>query len=137
MSTDLRRKALRRANLRTFVQGWLGNDDYRSRFDVEGMVAEMERRDVDTDEMTNTEFWDIATRHEFDDKGVTDAMLAAALERSHSGWVAIIRRSDGDIQQLSVNLGAAEETPESVERRLRDVVRFPEGTVISIFPLVG
>ena len=28
MSTDLRRKALRRANLRTFVQGWLGNDDY-------------------------------------------------------------------------------------------------------------
>lgn len=137
MSTDLRRKAFRRANLRTFVQGWLGNDDYHGRFDVEGMVAEMERRDVDTDEMTNTEFWDIATRHEFDDKGVTDAMLAAALEGSHSGWVAIIRRSDGDIQQLSVNLGAADETPESVERRLRDVVRFPEGTVISIFPLVG
>lgn len=137
MSTDLRRKALRRTNLRTLVQGWLGNDDYHGRFDVEGMVAEMERRDVDTDEMTNTEFWDIAARHEFDDKGVTDAMLAAALERSRSGWVAIIRRSDGDIQQLSVNLGAADETPESVERRLRDVVRFPEGTVISIFPLVG
>lgn len=137
MSTDLRRKALRRGNLRTFVQGWLGNDDYRSRFDVEGMVTEMERRDVDTDEMTTTEFWDIAARHEFDDKGVTDAMLAEALERSHSGWVALVRRPDGDIQQLSLKKRSDDETAETVEQTLRDFVQFPEGAVISILPLVG
>lgn len=137
MSTDLRRKALRRANLRTFVQGWLGNDDYRSRFDVEGMVAEMERRDVDTDEMTTTEFWDIATRHEFDDKGVTDAMLAAALEGSHSGWIALILRPDEDAQSLTLEKGVPGTTPETIEATLRKFIRFPEGTSISIFPLVG
>lgn len=136
-TTDIRRKAVRRSQLRDFVTGWLGGSDYRDRFDVEGMVDEMQRREADTDEMTNTEFWDIAARHEFDDKGVTDAMLVAALERSRTGWLAVIRRPDGEIEQLSLNMGGADETEESVEARLRDVVQFPESTIISIFPLVG
>lgn len=130
--------ALRRSQLRDFITGWLGRSDYRSRFDVEGMVTEMQAKDVDTDEMTTTEFWDIATRHEYDDKGVTDAMLPAAIERSISGWVALITRPDEDrLQQLTLNLGADSETEADVERRLRDLIRFPEGTVISVLPLVG
>jgi hypothetical protein len=106
-------------------------------YDVEGIVVELDQLDADTDLITPNEFYGVAARHEYDKNGTTDAALAKALERSQTGWIATIRRPDGEIQMLPLNMTREDDTAETVEARLREFVNFPEGTSMMILPLVG
>lgn len=134
-SNNLRADALYRSQLRVHVHDTLG--DEASRYDVDGIVAALVEQQAHPSFVTSGEVWDIAARHEYDEHGLTDAALAAAIERSRTGWVAMIRRPDGDTTILSLNLMDPKECAEDVEKRLRDFVKFPEGTRIQILPLVG
>jgi hypothetical protein len=132
---DLRADARRRSQVRDMVLARLGED--HDGFDVDGMVKDLARPDIDFETLTTSEFWDIAASHERDELGRTDAMLIAAIERSRTAWLALIRRPDSDIQTLVLNVIDPADTEKTVEARLREFVNFPEGTSISILPLVG
>ncbi len=134
-ANQMRKAALRRSLTRNFVHEYLGEE--ANTYDVESLVTELITDYQTSEDITGEEFWAIARRHEFDENGLTDAALAAALERSRTGWVALIRRPDGDVQQLSLKQGAPDQTEADVEKTLREFIQFPEGTVISILPLVG
>ena len=134
-ATQMRKAALRRSLTRNFVFEYLGEE--ASAYDTESLITELIQDYQTSEDITGEEFWTIARRHEFDENGLTDAALAAALERSQTGWVALIRRPDGDVQQLSLKQGAPDQTAEQVEATLREFIQFPEGTVISVLPLVG
>lgn len=134
-ANSLRADALYRSTLRDFVHRVLGED--ASCYDTESIVRELVELGAEIDGMMPADLWPIAARHEFDENGLTDAALAAAMKRSQTGWVAIIRRPDGDIQQLSLKQGEPDQKEEDVEKTLREFIDFPEGTMISIFPLVG
>lgn len=140
MSADtLWAAALRRSNLRVYV-GYMitgtHNVDAMS-YDIESLVTELDELNADLGVITPFAFWSIAARHEFDEHGTTDAALEKALVNSRTGWVAIVRRPDGDVQSLNLKQGDADATPASIEATLREFVSFPQGTSITVLPLVG
>lgn len=133
----LRRAAWMRSLVRELVMTKLTLDQQRTH-DVEGIVAELLTWEDTRDwEFTGNEWAQFIERHEFDEHGMTEMGWVAAQARQRTGWVALIRRPNGELQQLSLKQGAPDQTAESVEQTLRDFVQFPEGTVISILPLVG
>lgn len=136
MSTDnLRAAALRRSKVRDFVHVWLRRD--AARFDTTALVTEiMDSEDRMYGDMESKDFWKIARRHEFDEDGLTPAILEKALD-AEANWIAVIRRPDGEVQTLNLDKGDESTTPETIEATLRKFVNFPEGTSITILPLVG
>lgn len=134
----LRNDAFRRSMVREWLMDHMTVDEC-AQYDVEGIIGDLavDYALGELQDITSKEFAAIIAPHEYDQNGLTDAALAKAIERSRSGWVALIRRPDGDIQQLSLKQGAPDQTAEDVEKTLREFIQFPEGTVISILPLVG
>jgi len=131
-----RAAALRRSHVRTYVLFMLG--DETSSYDVDSLVLELvDMDDSDYQSMGIEQFWTIANRHEYDERGVTDAALAKAIEISTNGWFVTVTRPDGEIQTLTLKKVSASDTAETVEARLREFVQFPEGTSMMILPLVG
>lgn len=134
----LRNAAWQRSIARDLVMTKLTMEQCRTH-DIDGIVADLLVWESPQDwEFTGTEWAAFIAPHEYDENGLTDAALAKALERSRSGWVAVIRRpGTEDVQTLNLKRGGDDATPESIEATLREFVNFPEGTSITILPLVG
>jgi hypothetical protein len=135
-TSTFRTSALRLSQAREFVLTALDEDQIATH-SVEDIVADLAAWSPRDWEFTASEWARFIAPHEFDARGVTDAALAKALKNSQTGWVALIRRPDGDVQTMNLKKGVEGTTPETIEGILREFVNFPEGTSISILPLVG
>lgn len=135
-ATSLRAAAHRRSVAREFVMRNL-TEDQCYLYDVDGIVADLAAsEDQDFETMSGQDFIDLIRPHEFDERGLTDAALLKALANSQNGWVVISKTPDGDVQTFNVELSGGD-TPEAVEATLRKFIRYPEGTSITVLPLVG
>jgi hypothetical protein len=134
MTTNFR-AALQRSHVRNYVEFMLGEE--ASQYDTEALINELNASDDrDYRSMTPENFREIAKRHEYDANGVTTAELAKAVQNT-VGWVAIVRRPNGDVDQMTLKPGKPGTTAEDIEATLREFVNFPEGTSIMVLPLVG
>lgn len=135
-ATSLRAAAYRRSVAREFVMSHLTEDQAHTH-DVDSIVMELAAsEDQDFDTMNGEEFAALIRPHEYDANGLTDAALLKALANSQNGWVVITKTPNGDVQSFNVELSGGD-TPEAVEATLRKFIRYPEGTSITVLPLVG
>lgn len=134
-ATSIRTAAYRRSLARDYVMSRL-TEDQAYTHDVDSIVMDLAASDGTDYEFTAAEWAQLIAPHEFDERGITDAALLKALANSQTGWVAMTRTPDGDVQSFNVELSGGD-TPEAVEATLRKFIRYPEGTSITVLPLVG
>lgn len=90
----------RRSCIRAYVLDVLldRGDSEPSEYDVEGIVTEiLEMGDTEFRDMTHADFTELSARHPATPEP-TDEELAAAIQRSQTGWVVMLKTTHGEVE---------------------------------------